>query len=334
MICYTYDYELFFRESGTIENCLIKPTNKILDFFKKHNQSGTFFVDALFLEKLQSINQEVISYNKIISQLHRIILEGSRIELHIHTHWLDAEYNEGQWVFINYDRYRVQSLSKLEIQDVFNRTTKLLNTIARKVDPNYSVRCFRAGGWCIQPFDDLYDSFINNGLVVDSSLAIGISESNVREYNFDNDELEKREFWDFRFNPLIEVTDGEITEIPIHTIKRDLITRIIRKITLDKGKKYGDGKGLVFTNQISKIKLFLNWFKNRKVMFSTDDISKFEINIFLKKYNKDRVYIVINHPKSLKVNSGLLPYEKFKNIKTITLYEYYKIIEVKKNENI
>ena len=69
-------------------------------------------------------------------------------------------------------------------------------------------------------------------------------------------------------------------------------------------------------------------------MFSTDDISKFESIIFLKKYNKNKIYIVINHPKSLKVNSGLLPYEKFKHIKTITLYEYYKIIEAKKNENI
>ena len=74
--------------------------------------------------------------------------------------------------------------------------------------------------------------------------------------------------------------------------------------------------------------------RNARIKVLVTDISKFESVIFLKKYNKDRVYIVINHPKSLKVNSGLLPYEKFKNIKTITLYEYYKIIEVKKNENI
>jgi hypothetical protein len=327
MICYTYDYELFFKDSGTVENCLIKPTNLILDFFKKNNQYGTFFIDALFLEKLQSIQEQKSEYEKIINQIHRMISEGSRIELHLHTHWLDAKYSNGNWIFPHYDRYRIQTLSKIEIKDIFKRTIYLLNSIAREVEVNYSVSCFRAGGWCIQPFDKLYNAFIENNIVVDSSLAIGISESNVREYNFDNIHLKNKLFWNFKYDPLIESFDGGITEIPIHTIKRSPIIRLIRKITLKKDKKYGDGKGLVFTTQIPKFKLLINWLKNSEVMFSTDDISDFESLRFLKNYDKNKSYVIINHPKNLKMNFGLKPYIKFKNLQAITLYDYFKMIK-------
>lgn len=329
MICYTYDYELFFKESGTIENCLIKPTDEILDLFKKYNQCGTFFIDALYLERLKDIKEEEVNYQKIVTQIKRIVSEGSRIELHLHTHWLDAIYKNGFWEFPSYEKYRIQVLEETEINNIFNRTINLLNSIAREVDDNYSVCCFRAGGWCIQPFDKLYNAFIENNIIIDSSLAIGISESNVRKYNFNNISLKNKSHWNFDSDPLIENSNGVLIEVPISTLKRTPFIRLIRKFTLKRDNKYGDGKGLVFTTQIPKFKLFINWLKYNKVMFSTDDISDFELLRFLKKYKKNKPYVIINHPKNLKIDSGLKPYIKFKDLKTISLYEYY--ISIKNN---
>lgn len=326
MICYTYDYELFFKISGTVEKCLIQPTDLILDFFKKNNQCGTFFVDAIFLERLKEVDEEKTAFAKIVSQLQRMVLEGSRIELHLHPHWLDAEYLNGSWHFPHYLNYQIQSLSQYEIRNIFTRTTHLLNSIAREVDPSYSVHCYRAGGWCIQPFEKLYNPFLENEIYVDSSVCLGIKEENIRNYDFTNFRLENSKYWNFDLDPLLENKDGGLTEIPIHSIKRNFATRIFRRLFQRGDSYFGDGSGLVFSHTIPKFKLLLSWFKNSQVMFSTDDISSFEIKRFLKSYQPNNIYVVINHPKCLRVQTGLHSYEDMKSLETITLYDFFKRI--------
>ena len=49
-IYFTFDYELFFgSNSGTIENCIVKPTNELIKIANKYNVKFTFFVDSGFL---------------------------------------------------------------------------------------------------------------------------------------------------------------------------------------------------------------------------------------------------------------------------------------------
>ena len=52
----TFDYELFLgSNSGTVENCLIKPTNKIIPILEKYNLKSIFFIDLTYLCRLYSI---------------------------------------------------------------------------------------------------------------------------------------------------------------------------------------------------------------------------------------------------------------------------------------
>ena len=54
----TFDYELFLGgKSGTVNNCLIKPTDLILKLLKKNNLSSIFFVDTIYLYRLKEIAQ-------------------------------------------------------------------------------------------------------------------------------------------------------------------------------------------------------------------------------------------------------------------------------------
>jgi hypothetical protein len=102
-ILFTFDYELFLgKRSGTIGNCLISPTLKLLNIFSKHNISGIFFVDVLWLTRLKdstSISAKT-DLQKIVIQLQKIIADGHYLFLHIHPHWLDADYieQENQWM--------------------------------------------------------------------------------------------------------------------------------------------------------------------------------------------------------------------------------------------
>ena len=118
-ILLTFDYELFFGpKTGTIDNCMIKPTYKLLNLFKTYDIKGTFFVDILFLIKLKESNLFKDDYEKIIKQIHDIILSGSRIELHIHSHWLNSDFSKSEFKIIHYDNYRIQNLDPVIIPNL------------------------------------------------------------------------------------------------------------------------------------------------------------------------------------------------------------------------
>ena len=49
----TLDYELFFgKESGDIDDCIIRPTNELLKIVNPYNIKLVFFVDVGYLIKL------------------------------------------------------------------------------------------------------------------------------------------------------------------------------------------------------------------------------------------------------------------------------------------
>ena len=53
----TFDYELFLRKSGSIYNCILKPTSLIIDKLQRNNIKAVFFIDILqmyMLRKKQS----------------------------------------------------------------------------------------------------------------------------------------------------------------------------------------------------------------------------------------------------------------------------------------
>ena len=52
-VYFTFDYELFFgSNSGTVQNCILKPTYELIKIAEKHNVKFVFFVDSGFLIKL------------------------------------------------------------------------------------------------------------------------------------------------------------------------------------------------------------------------------------------------------------------------------------------
>lgn len=91
----SYDYELFFGDkSGTVQKTLIEPTKHLLDSFRKTHLRANFFIDYLMLKKLKEVNDAYTNNDiaLIEGQIQQMIVDGHRIELHIHSHWVDAKY--------------------------------------------------------------------------------------------------------------------------------------------------------------------------------------------------------------------------------------------------
>ena len=233
-IILSFDYELFFGDrSGTVLKTLVEPTNKILDSMEAVGFRGNFFIDWLMLKYISKEKdiQAQNDYNLIVNQIKDIVSRGHRIELHIHSHWVDARYNgDGTWDFSNFAHYSLQSFTKDEITQMFVEGTNMLTSIAREVDPDYKIVAFRAGGWAIQPFDKLVDGFTAADIKIDSSTMPGVEI--VTDYSYCNFlNLKAPDCGAYKYTTSVDTPDedGRFIEVPISSIKPNIASRIAAK---------------------------------------------------------------------------------------------------------
>lgn len=231
----SFDYELFFGDdSGTVQKTLIEPTNRLLEAMDSIGIKGNFFVDWQMLKYLKEEGTERTDndYLLIVTQLKDIINRGHRIELHIHPHWVDAKYiGNGKWDFSDFKHYSLNSFSEDDIVDMFKEGVELLTNIARQVDPSYKIVAFRAGGWAVQPFDNIRKAMHSVGIRMDSSVmpkrAIKCDYSSC---DFLNAPDPKCGYYHFSNDVCIEAEEGDFIEIPITSIKRKFFSRAVSLI--------------------------------------------------------------------------------------------------------
>ena len=165
------DYELFFQRSGSIEKCLIEPCELLGDFAHENGVRITYFVDAGMLccmERLASTNNSLVrDLGRVRSHITSLAEQGHEIGLHIHPHWEDTSFASGEWDFSG-TRYQLSQFSGTEADEIVTRYTRTLNELC-----DGRVRTYRAGGFCIEPFEDIRGALLREGVTVDSSVVPG-----------------------------------------------------------------------------------------------------------------------------------------------------------------
>ncbi|MBK8338999.1 MAG: polysaccharide deacetylase family protein [Flavobacteriales bacterium] len=157
----TFDHELFLgRRSGTVERCMERPVDRLLPIIEQYGLRAIFFVDTTFLMELDGRAAVSIKcradLDRIARQLRELVQRGHAVYPHIHPHWADARYDAAahQWDLQELRSYRFSALDEAERERVFRGSMEILRRILAPVDPLYRIQAYRAGGWCIQPFDD------------------------------------------------------------------------------------------------------------------------------------------------------------------------------------
>lgn len=303
-IILTFDYEVFLGKSGSIKNCIINPTEKILKLFEREGIKGVFFIDVLFLKRLKEENLTE-DYELVKKNIQSILKSGSFVELHIHTHWLDAEYDrtKNEWDLTNYKRYKFNTIKEEERSRIFQECIYILESICREVTPSYKLSAFRAGGLCIQPFDVFEKNLRDNDIFIESSVAVGLkSHFTYREFDFTK--VVHRNPYRFKNDPIKLQKDGEFVQYPLLTYKISFLCKLNQKL---KGRSaqnviFGDGKSVSSKgNEIKKS--FFNRFKRSKHLFSLD--GDFYQDILFQKLKKDKADTItlISHPKLMSETS-------------------------------
>lgn len=323
-ILLTFDYELFFNKSGSIEKCILEPTNKLLEIFSMYGIRATFYVDILYYLRLKNDSRTFDDSLRVKDQLQNLVRAGHRIELHLHPHWLDAIYNGKDWEFPTYENYRLHNLPEGQIIDLFKQGKNELELIAKEIQADYTIISFRAGGFCIQPFEKLRKAFLDNNIRIDSSVVESFYGSGeAHEFDFRGAPI--NDFYRFSNDVLVHDESGDFIELPIHTFKMNFIGRISNKI-LTLSNKYqfgGDGIFIGLKND-TYLKGILNRFKSIPKFYSLEFLHK---SIIIREINKSKynLIVVLSHPKTISPASFEIITRLVENGNTfLNIAEWYK----------
>ena len=296
-IIISFDYELYFHESGSAQKCILNPTQALHELAQKHEVSFTYFVDIGYLIKLA----EYAAYNEnlrrdldnVSAQIQQLSREGQEIGLHIHPHWEDTVYENGKWEF-NVSRYRLHHFSEDDIAKIATHYKQELENIVGK-----KIEIYRAGGWCIQPFSKLESCFKELGLKLDSSVYPGGYLQNDH-YNIDFTKTPNKDYYRFQSNVCQEEITGEFVEVPISAKQYSAAfywqLYLLGRLDPKNHKPWGDGYPVPVKGYRKKVLT-----QGNLQCVSCDGFFASQLKLELQKRQKAgrEVLNVIGHPKAL-----------------------------------
>lgn len=321
----TFDYEVFLFESGCPKKSLFNPTERILNILEEKNIKAIFFIDILYYHRILSIESQIENCMIFEKQVQKMIKNGHDVELHLHTHWLDANLVKGNWSLSNLNHYKLSSFNISEIDLLFDLGIKLLSKICTKIDSNYRVKSFRAGGLCILPFELILNSFKKHQISFDSSIAAG-HKSEFSNHAYDHSEITLKQPYFFSETPLFNDLSGGFIEFPLSWFKVNFVEKLLLKFKKSKHDKFNFvGKGIPL-NSIKKNGLFKK-FSSATYFYSVDHstVSFSLLNRKIKRYSGEYLTFM-SHPKLMSEKSFLL----FKKL-TSSDFIFLKFSDFKQN---
>jgi hypothetical protein len=282
---------------------------------RKHNAPMTFFVDIGYIIALErQLNEFAIlkmDYNLVTDQIQEMIVAGCDVQLHIHPHWEKSHFDGEKWQIVTKNAYKLTDFEAEERERIIRTyKAKLDFIIGRKTDT------FRAGGWCIQPFDQLEKLLQELDIKFDSSIFNnGHFESG--EYSFDFRNAPTKDQYRFQNDVCLENVNGFFTEFPIGSYRYSPLfywrLYILGRLNPTDHKMIGDG---IFMSQPGRKKQVLTHFTWNHAStdgFYATKMSKITEIALQKKQNN---LVFIGHPKSCTLYSLALLNSyiaKFKN---------------------
>ena len=292
-IAFTWDYELFFGvHSGTVSACMLHPTNRLLEIAKKHQASFTFFPDAGYLLHAASESSCAEELDKVECQIKTWDEAGHETGLHIHPHWEDSIYSNGAWQH-DLKHYKLSDFKQEVAREIIHRYHKRIQGLV-----NGKVTSYRAGGWCVQPFEPLKTAFEEVGIVIDSSVFKG-GKNTRTPYNYDFTDAPMKDKYSFVDDVLVENSKGHFLEIPIASFRYSplFFWRLFILGRLNPKDHKGMGDGVPAAGGGSKKKL-LTQYNTLSVNADGYFITKVESAMEKAKHLGHEHLVVIGHPKA------------------------------------
>ncbi len=294
-ILLTFDYELFFgSSSGSIEKCMIEPSQRLMNIAKNHEIKLVFFVDIGYYIQLKKYNFPELKKDKILfeNQIREMIALGHDVQLHIHPHWEKASYADGKWHFDMTNCYKLADFEEDERIAIVKRYKAELDDLTQ-----LESHTFRAGGWCIQPFSNLEKVFKTLGIKIDSSVFAGAKFESA-QYFFDFSSAPKKAIYRFQSDVNLENHKGDFIELPITSYKYSPLFYWklygLGRLFPSQHKMIGDGTFLAQPGRKKSVLTHFTW--NHA---SVDGYYASMLNKITSQQKEKDYMVVIGHPKGM-----------------------------------
>jgi hypothetical protein len=298
------DYEVFFgRHTGSVERCLLAPTEALAKLAMARGIPLVFFVDAGFLLRLRSGRahhpQLRRDYDLVCRQVEDMARQGHEIQLHVHPHWEDAVWTGEAW-YLNLDRYRLHDFAPKDIQYIVGAYTGILRDLAG-TDQAFA---YRAGGWRLQPFAPLGDALLAHGVRIDSTVfAGGLLQDPAGGFDFR--QAPDLDHWRFADDPLRIDEQGAFLEVPISAHPRPPAffwrLALARKLGGARHRSYGDGAAV----ELGRQDLIRKLTRPSDDVVSLDGLKADTLEQAYQAHRRAgrRILVVIGHPKAVTPHS-------------------------------
>lgn len=350
-ISITFDYELFMGENYVDEEeVLISPTSKLSTMLSEEGISGVFFADVCSPMRYRELGKKDFS-DMLDEQLVELVGQGHDVQLHIHPHWLTAT-KVGKHIEFDRNYYRLHNWEKESsgsMKKIIHDGIEYLKDVIRPVDQDYRCVAYRAGGYCLQPEEQLADILYNEGIRIDSSVCVGFSHDGDGMY-YDYKSL--KPYRNFYFNKMHPITmqhedriNEAIFEVPVGSYgrfpQRIVASKINRKITSRPNN--GTGMKLSLTQVTNKKPI---WNRVEKSIHAFNMVTFDFYNAASMKYmiehickeqncsNRDVFLATISHPKLLSdehidnMRKAIVGLKRNPNICFVNMQDIAKIIQL------
>nr|WP_316643919.1 hypothetical protein [uncultured Roseateles sp.] len=325
-IVLTLDYELFFgRRTGSVEACIVAPTDALTCIAKAKRVNLVFFVDVAYIAALRremhKDAQLQKDHDQICRHIEQLAREGHEIQLHIHSHWEDCSWSSNGWQ-MDTRRYRLHDFDEADIARLACSYVSILRELA---GPDHAY-VYRAGGWVVQPFAKIRQALLAAGVRIDSTVFAG-GQAEGNEHLFDFRSARRGNAWRFDNDPCSPDAGGDFIEVPIASI--DVPPSFYWRFALHKKMGGSDTKAFGDGNAIgpSRSDLMKKMLRTTSSVVSMDGYKSTLMETAYQQYRKAGIadFVVIGHPKalspfSLKHLDHFLDSDKARHVRTYSIY--------------
>jgi hypothetical protein len=156
------------------------PTKKYVDILNKFSIKGTFYVDMahyLFLQKHKDYKDFRFQAQSIKETIKLLAKNKMDVQVHLHSQWVGAKI-ENDHVFVT-DKWNIGMLSSEEQELLFSKAYDALTEILKEFNVEPNLNSYKAGSWGLQPFNTLYEVFVNKGIKLVMGPIKGLKVENL-----------------------------------------------------------------------------------------------------------------------------------------------------------
>jgi len=208
---FTLDYEIYGDGTGSLDELVYEPTERLRHVFEKWGVRFVNFVEVAEFERIETTGTDaaIELVKQQVKDMHR---SGYEIALHLHPQWYNARFERGHWQ-LDYTEYNLCTLPQPRIAEIVDRSVNYLGYMVDK--PQFSPLSFRAGNWLFQPTRNAALELSRRGLRIDSSVFKGGLQHNHRlDYR---PALRNGYYWPFSSDVSEPDPAGQWLELPIYT---------------------------------------------------------------------------------------------------------------------